>query len=251
MGAFFAKDITTEPFVMFSKIHIITIIMIVLINAGFIVLFKKCRNKKVFRIIKHSLVFLMLANELSYIVWSILTGDWSMEYSLPLQLCEVLTFLLAYMLISENYTAFELAYFITFGGALQAIATPDLYYPFPHYRFFNFFLSHGLMFIAIFYMIIVNGYRPRFISIWKTMLGLNVYMIILIPVNILTHGNYMFLCDKPIDGSILDFLGPWPWYLASLEIAGLVLLMLCYLPFAVINIINNKNIGPRQRNVPM
>jgi conserved hypothetical integral membrane protein TIGR02206 len=250
MGELFAKDITTDPFVMFSKVHIITVIVIVLINAGFIILFKKCSSKKVMKTTRYLLAGLMLANELSYMVWSVVTGDWSMEYSLPLQLCEILTFLLAYMLISENYLAFEISYFITFGGALQAIVTPDLYFPFPHYRFFNFFLSHGLMFVAIFYMIIVNSYRPKLSSIWKTMVALNIYMIILIPINILTKGNYMFLCEKPVDGSILDFLGPWPWYLFSLEGVGLVMLVLCYLPFAVANSVK-RNTASGSGNLPM
>jgi len=145
------------------------------------------------------------------------------------------------MLISENYTAFELVYFITFAGASQAIITPDLYYPFPHYRFFNFFISHGLMFIAVFYMLIVKSYKPTLKSIWKTMLGLNIYMVVLIPVNILTGGNYMFLREKPVDGSVLDFLGPWPWYLLSLEAVGLFMLFLCYLPFIAINFYNKKS----------
>lgn len=250
MGAIFAKDITAEPFVMFSKVHIITVIVILLVNAGFITIFKKCCNKNILKATKYSVVALMLINELSYIVWSLVTGDWSMEYSLPLQLCEILTFLLAYMLISENHLAFEISYFLTFGGALQAIATPDLYYPFPHFRFFNFFLSHGLMFVAIFYMILVNDCRPKLSSIWKTMVALNIYMIILIPINFVTHSNYMFLCQKPLEGSILDFLGPWPWYLVSLEGVGLAIFLICYLPFAFINFAN-RNSFTHPKNLPM
>ena len=38
---------------------------------------------------------------------------------------------------------------------------------------------------------------------------------------------------KPVGPSLLDFLGPWPWYLLSMELIGLVLVVLLYLPFAV------------------
>lgn len=248
MDLFFSKDITVQPFVIFSSVHIITVIAISLINAGFIIFFMKCRNDSLLRHFRLFVAGLMLINEFSYILWSIITGDWSVEYSLPLQLCEILTFLIAYMLITENYLSFELAYFITFGAALQALITPDLYYPFPHYRFFNFFLSHGLMFIAVFYMLIVKKYRPTFKSVWKTMAALNIYMVILLPVDLLTHGNYMFLLEKPEGGSILDFLGPWPWYLLSLEFVGLLMLILCYAPFAIMNYFNNKRRNDRNHS---
>ena len=87
------------------------------------------------------------------------------------------------------------------------------------------------------------------------MLGLNIYMVILIPIDILTKGNYMFLMEKPVDGSILDFLGPWPWYLASLEVVGLIMLFVCYLPFIAINLYNQKtslkNMGSNINNISL
>jgi len=55
----------------------------------------------------------------------------------------------------------------------------------------------------------------------------------------------MFLMEKPMGGSILDFLGPWPWYLLSLEFVGLLMLLLCYAPFAIINYFNNRNTNHR------
>lgn len=240
MDLYFARDINVQPFLIFSSEHIITFVVVCLINAGFILFFKKCRNETSLKFFRLSVAWVLLINEFSYILWSIITGDWSIDYSLPLQLCEILTFLIFYMLITGNYLFFEISYFITFGAALQAIITPDLYYPFPHYRFFNFFLSHGLMFTAIFYMLIVKKYKPTFKSVWRTMAALNIYMVILLPVDLLTHGNYMFLLEKPIGGSVLDFLGPWPWYLVSLEFVGLFILMLCYAPFAIMNYYNKK-----------
>lgn len=245
----FGKDIYSEPFIMFSTVHFVTLTVIILANAGFILFFRKCSSRKLLNIFRFSIAGLMLANEFSYIIWSIVSGDWSVDYSLPLQLCEALTFLSSFMLITDSYKAFEITYFITFAGALQALLTPDLYYPFPHYRFFNFFLSHGLMFTAVFYMIVVKGYKPRFISIFKTMLWLNIYMLVLIPVNLLTGGNYMFLCSKPVDGSILDYLGPWPWYLVSLEAVGLVLLLLCYAPYGLAAIFKSRNLGSGSQNI--
>ena len=42
--------------------------------------------------------------------------------------------------------------------------------------------------------------------------------------------DYFFLRAKPADPSLLDFLGPWPWYILSTEGVALILFLLIYLP---------------------
>jgi hypothetical integral membrane protein (TIGR02206 family) len=49
-------------------------------------------------------------------------------------------------------------------------------------------------------------------------------------VNSLVGSNYMFLMKKPENGSIMDFLGPHPWYILSLEAVAFVLCLIAYYP---------------------
>jgi uncharacterized membrane protein YwaF len=50
-------------------------------------------------------------------------------------------------------------------------------------------------------------------------------------VNVAFGTNYMYLLRKPSAPTLLDHLGPWPWYLAGAELVGLLLFLLLYLPF--------------------
>ena len=40
-----------------------------------------------------------------------------------------------------------------------------------------------------------------------------------------TGGNYMFLRRKPVHGSLLDVMGPWPWYILAAAALGLVIFL--------------------------
>jgi hypothetical integral membrane protein (TIGR02206 family) len=81
-------------------------------------------------------------------------------------------------------------------------------------------------------MLAVEKFKPSRKSVVRTFLITNAYAALIIPVNMLTGGNYLFLSWKP-DISLLSLLGPWPWYILSLEGVVLVLFILMYLPFTL------------------
>lgn len=49
--------------------------------------------------------------------------------------------------------------------------------------------------------------------------------------NALTSGNYMFLRERRETASLLDYMGPWPWYIFGAALVALALLALLDLPF--------------------
>lgn len=85
--------------------------------------------------------------------------------------------------------------------------------------------------MAVFYMLWIEKFQVKFKSVWKAFAALNVIAFIVYFVNKLTGGNYMFLAEKPTNASLIDFLGPYPWYILTLEFVVLFIFLLLYAPF--------------------
>lgn len=136
--------------------------------------------------------------------------------ALPLHMCDIGAICAAIMLLNRNYFLYELTYFWGFGGTLQAILTPSVEGTFPDMRFWFYFLSHGLIIVIAIYATLLFDLRPSLRSIVRVFSAALVLAAVMAPINWILESNYMYLCDKPPVASILDYLGPWPWYLLAL-----------------------------------
>ncbi|MGG1661535.1 TIGR02206 family membrane protein [Brevibacillus sp. NRS-1366] len=223
---------TGEPFRLFSLSHIVALLLLACLIALLFLFRQKLRVPVTDKWARYILASLLLLSEVCFQLWHVFTESWSAAFTLPLQLCSVTLLFSAVMLINRRYGLFEITFFAGVGGAAQAMLTPELFYPFPHFRFLHFFLAHAGIILACLYMTWVEGYRPTFRSLWKTMGFLNLLLFIALLVNHWTGGNYLFVSHKPENASLIDYLGPYPWYILSLEGVAFALFSLLYLPFA-------------------
>lgn len=219
-------------FVAYSESHWIVlglfVILIVMLYGGR----NWLRSGKRSDYVRYALAAILALCELSLNVWYVGEGVYSAKTSLPLELCSVSLYLCVFMLLFKNRLLFQIVYFTGIGGAMQALLTPVLGYPFPHFLFLEFFAAHIAIILAVLYMVWVENFRPTLKSIALTMGVLNVLLLVVLLINRVTGGNYMFVSRKPETASLLDFLGPYPWYLISLELVAIVLFLLLYAPFA-------------------
>ncbi|HVR10770.1 MAG TPA: TIGR02206 family membrane protein [Thermoanaerobaculia bacterium] len=154
---------------------------------------------------------------------------------LPFQLCDWVIFAAVAALLWRRRVAFELAYFWGLSGTLQALLTPDLAEDFPSLHFITFQTLHATVVVAILYLTLGLGMRPRPRSILRAWLWLQAYVAVTALIDRLLDANYGYLLRKPVQASLFDYLGPWPWYLLSLEALSLLLFLACYAPFALLD----------------
>jgi hypothetical integral membrane protein (TIGR02206 family) len=153
--------------------------------------------------------------------------------SLPLHLCGLAALMTAWVLWRRSYRVHEIAYFWGIGGSLPALLTPDLPYDFPHPWYFIFFVGHGLIVVGVVYATVVHRLRPTFRSVGKTFVASVALVAVMIPVNGMLGANYLYLRAKPEGATLVDYMGPWPWYVAVMVVAGLVVTLACYAPLAL------------------
>ena len=72
-------------------------------------------------------------------------------------------------------------------------------------------------------------WKARLKDVWRTLLYADLYLLCIIPVNILLGTNYGFTMKSPVPGCILDYMGPAPWYYLLLQPLVLALFSLMYL----------------------
>lgn len=152
---------------------------------------------------------------------------------LPLQLCDLALITAVWALFNPQRLVAQLAYFWGLAGSLQAVLTPDLRQPFPDYWWWKFFIGHCGLVLSAVYLGVTGRVQPTQRAIWRVWLLTNVYAVVIGIVNGLRGTNYGYLAHKPVQPSLLDHFGPWPYYIVVMELVGLVSFYLYYAPFAV------------------
>lgn len=145
-------------------------------------------------------------------------GEWNLQTSLPLQICDFGWAVAAYALWSHRLLPVTLTYLWGITLTSQGLLTPDLASEFPEPRFLMFWGMHLLIIWASFYLVLGLGIRPDWANYRRTVLITFGWAVSVFVFNVVVDTNYGYLNRKPIKASLLDFLGPWPLYVV-LEIA--------------------------------
>lgn len=173
--------------------------------------------------------------------WLILLRGWaSAGTMIPMQLCDWAGFAAIGALIFRGQLGYELAYFWSLSGTLQALLTPELFYDFPDLRFIVFFAFHGGVIASVLYLTLGCGMRPRPSSVPRVALWSLGYLISALATNRLFHTNFGYLSAKPATPSLLDLMAPWPYYLVELVALGAIYICVLYAPFFAADMLRTR-----------
>jgi hypothetical integral membrane protein (TIGR02206 family) len=224
-----------ESFSLGCRSHLVTLAVLALLVASFPLL-RGPRRAALRTAFRYTAAGLLVGVDVLLHLWAYTNGEWTVRTMLPLQLCSVSQYLGAAMLLTRSDRLFQYVYYTAIAGALPALLTPSLVgYGFPHFRFWEYVITHVLIVCAPLYMTLAEGCRPRPGSVLRVVVAMNVFMAFAGALNWLLGSNYLFLSEKPAGPTPFDYLGPWPWYILGLEGMGVLVIVLLYSPFAVRN----------------
>lgn len=187
------------------------------------------------RCVARGLAVMLAVNEIIWYAFRLRMEGFRFPEALPLNLCDVTLWLTVAAALSHRPLCYELAWFWGVAGSGMAVLTPDLWAPCFSYPTIYFFLAHGGAIATLLYLVLTRLARPRRGAFRRALVGVNLFALLVGLFNLHYGTNYMFLCEKPAGASLLDRLGPWPWYLLGGEAVAVALFWLLWLPFRRIN----------------
>jgi len=171
--------------------------------------------------VRRGFAVVLLAFTIPLTIALLLPGEWNKSTSLPIQLCDLAWVTAAIALWTEARWAIALTYFWALTLTVQGIITPSLGESFPELRFFGFWGQHFLIVWATVFLVWGLRRAPDWWGYRFTVAVTALWAVAVIAFNAVADTNYGYLNRKPSGTSILDALGPWPWYVAA-EIVILV-----------------------------
>lgn len=112
----------------------------------------------------------------------------------------------------------------------MALLTPDLWSPWPSYPAIYFFVAHGGVVVAVAVLVFGGAAPLGRCTPWRAFGLLVAYTVAVGGLDGVLGANYMYLCRRPKNASLIDAFGPWPMYLVGGAATALALFWLLWLP---------------------
>ena len=234
-------DLSTE--------HLLAVVAIAICAAP-LVAAAKLRPGNWTRVARFALAILLVGAEVGWWIYLAATGakDAELGTALPLQLCDAGIFIAAFALVLRTQILVEMTYFWGLAGTIQAVITPDLPQHFPAFPYFQYYVAHGGIVTAALFLVVGLGRWPRRGAVLKVLVVTFAYVLFVGAIDASTGANYMYLRSKP-PASLLDLLGPWPWYIAWAALIGVGLVLVLDAPFRWLRRRSTLDVHAHQANL--
>jgi hypothetical integral membrane protein (TIGR02206 family) len=175
--------------------------------------------------LSRTLALVVLAGWVGEQVADVVEHIWSVQYTLPLQLTDVVSITAIVALWRPRPLIVELTYFWALTASLQATLTPDLARTFPSVFYFTYFAYHVGAIVAAFLLVFGRRMYPRPGAAWRVLGATLVVAAVAGAADLITGGNYMYLRRKPEHSSLLSVMARWPWYIVETAVLAIAMLL--------------------------
>jgi len=223
------------PFVRFMPSHLTVIFLSLFLFIYIPYQINKNSGASWVNTLSKSLGIILIINEVSWVLYKLSLGHTNWAEFMPFELCTINAYLLGFLLLSRpSYAIFEVVYFWAMAGTVQGIITPRLFAGYPHYLFFEYFITHTGIVLAALILIFRYNWKVTWHSLWRSFLWLQVPALINLVFDFTFDVNYMFMRALPKVSSVLDYFGDWPWYIFGCEIFALASFIFYLIPFLLL-----------------
>ncbi len=216
--------------------HVLPIIFAIGLGVFFIKYAKRNLSIEKQRIALHFFAIFLSLTIIVYHGFLISLGSYKLQTDLPLYLCSLLALLIPIFTHYRKYWMYEILLFWIIAGTSQGILTPDIADGFPNPDYFRYWIVHLGLVIIILYATVVFRMKPKLKSVFKSILALQVYVVLMILINYVLKANYFYLNQKPDSASLLDYMGDWPLYIILGQLIIFPYFLLIYLPFHLVKL---------------
>lgn len=175
-------------------------------------------------------------------IYKLITDEFDIKRDLPLYLNNFTALIFPIVLILKKPLLFRILFFWSMAWGVQGILTPDVTNNPQSLEYFRYWIANLMPMVIVFYVLFILKIFPDFNSVFLSIVSLQIYFIIVMIINEILHSNYMYLNAKPASITVLDYLGPWPYYLIVMQFMLIPYFLLFYFPFYLLKKQSSSNL---------
>lgn len=216
-------------FSQFSALHIGWLVFFLLFTLGVCALYRTLGEKNR-RLARYIVAGAIVADELFKMAVLFIGGHYTKNY-LPLHLCSINIFLIAYHAWKPNHVLSNFLYAVCIPGALAALLFPGwTKLPLANFMHIHSFTLHILLVVYPLMLLAGGEIRPDWRTIPKLLCILGSFALVALVVNMVLDTNYMYLMYAPKNNPLYLFQKTFGNHLVGFAVILPGVLALMYLP---------------------
>lgn len=232
-------------FAPFTPVHGVVLVVAIVVTVV-LVRVRRRYDPVAARGLDHTLAYIGLANWALYQSYGMFrvvnawgtadAGKYTIEYALPLQVCDIASLLAPLMWLTNRRWMSVLVYFWGFGLSSQAFVTPIVRAGPVSPEFWFFFIAHWMIVGGACYETFGRGFRPTWRDFRFTVIVSLAYFALVFPFDLVTGFNIGFLGEPDASDpkTIVDALGSWPLRTVWIAVIGNAMMLLAMLPWVFV-----------------